>query len=366
MDIRSTGLFSAGNKMWPSQLRPGQHLSVQVLRMGENGEGTILLEGEETPALLETVAKTGDRFGVTVREVADGTLLLVRDPTQAGAAATRSEHLPVTTERGVSGSGSLELEQVLRNFAVSSRPELLVLVQADNVRPVQPAGLLTTVAGLIPEWSELTSADLPEQLVRFFKGLGLDYEHRLKLISRLDDRFKDAEVTDLKNTLKAQILSLLSGAKDAGANPEFLTKLLRELTAQQLWYQTGVGETAYMLWQFMVGEQDRYYNVRAAVEGSRKGKKIDRLHCHVAVGLETPTLGEIGVDAWFNQDAVKLKVLSHDPEMLEPILDEVLPVTRAQLQKLGLNLGSVESSNLDDNFQRFLHGEKLPGVDIRT
>ena len=362
MDIRNLGQITAGNKVWTTRWQPGQRLAVQVLSLAENGEATILLDGEETPALLETATRAGDKFGVTVREVQDDALLLVRDAKQAGNSLMAQ--FPASAERGLNGSSLVE--QALKVFAGENRPALLVLVQGETEVPATMEGMQKSLADLIPEWGEITAADFPERLVRLLKVLGLDYEHRLNQFDRLNEQFKQAELNDLKGTVKARLLSLLIGAKDGDAGLELATKLLRELTAQQLWFQSGARETAYMIWQFPVSEEDGYFNVRVAAEGGRKGKKVDHHHCHVAVGMETPSLGEVGVDAWFYQDTVNLKVLTNSPEMLAPLLQEVLPVTQVQLQKLGLNLGRVDNGYLDGDFQRFLRGQRPRGVDVQT
>ncbi len=75
-NFNSLGLFNQNLSM---KYLPGQLLFIEIISKKPSGEGIIVLEGQEIPALLEISAEAGDKIWVKILEVADDGLLLVRE-----------------------------------------------------------------------------------------------------------------------------------------------------------------------------------------------------------------------------------------------------------------------------------------------
>lgn len=364
MDINRIGQLPAISKGLPLPWQPGQHLQIEVITITGAGEGIILLDGQLTPALLETSVKPGDKFGVTVREINDGTLLLVRDAANDPKVSFGNQDY--IKERGFPLNE--QIEKLLQNFPEIEEPGITLLAENKSESiPPQLNKVRDILRQIIPEWNTLNSENGPQQFLHLAKTLGLDLEYRLRQSLKQNNLIGEPELENLRETVKSQILSLLQNEK----NPlpvvwrERLQQALQELTAQQFWVHTGSKETAFVLFQFPLQNQGNFFNVRIAIESSRKGTKMDFHHSHIALSLETPNLGTIGVDAWFFNERVNLKVLSSEPNELLPLIDEVMPITKEQFSKIGFYLNSVETGPWDPHIQRFIKGERLNGVDIQ-
>ena len=170
------------------------------------------------------------------------------------------------------------------------------------------------------------------------------------------------------STLKPLILQMLQ-------NPSLLAtqhlkdfeEILNQLTGQQLWLRTGDQEKAYVLLHIPIRDNGNMLLANVAIESTRKGNKMDTDHCHLALQMETPLLGEVGVDLWFFEDNLSLRVLIDQPERLTSLLEQILPLTKESFLQIGFNLRSVEIGDLtiDQEFKRFILGQRKKGVDLK-
>ncbi|EGW38134.1 hypothetical protein [Desulfosporosinus sp. OT] len=208
-----------------------------------------------------------------------------------------------------------------------------------------------------------------EKFVECLRKLGLNYEQRLQQMLKLDSQAKEVEKNSLKETFKFKLLEAIQHQEGQGLHdPDGpLAHLLQKITGQQLWFKTGVLDNAFMLLHIPLLNQGQPVPVRIAIESARKGSKMDEQHCRVAIQIETEQLGDIGIDAFFDQDSLTFRVLTRNLPFLPQLIEAVIPETRAEFSKLGFNVAKVETGDLDQNieFQNFLRGIRRSGVDVQ-
>lgn len=342
-----------------NQWRSGDRLLVEVVHKTAEDKGTVRINGQDVLALLETSTQVGDKFWVRVGNTSQESLLLIREPLQEkqGDVHLAPQQFPQLTERG------LPINQ-----------EILTLIETFSSRAMDIQGTMSdefmvNLRKSIPEWGGLSEENGAEELVEFLRKLGINYEHRLAQIQKLDPRAKEAEIDSLKDTYKYKLLEALQN-KDAQAqeHDSQSTHLLQIITAQQLWLKTGTLDNAFMLLHLPLLNQEQLVPAHIAIESSRKGSKMDEKHCRIAIQVETQQFGDVGIDAYFNQDSLFFRILTRDTQVLPQLLEIVMPQTRVIFSKLGFNLESVEMGDLDKNleFQNFLKGSRRSGVDIQS
>ena len=144
--------------------------------------------------------------------------------------------------------------------------------------------------------------------------------------------------------------------------------LLDKVTGQQMWIRAGGLDNAFILLYLpFLNQKEEPVPARIAIESARKGSKMDEHHCIIAVQVETQGLGEVGVDALFDNDTLTFRVLTHDLDFMPQLIEEIYPETKDKFAKLGFALRSIETGSLTDNieFQNFLKGKRRSGVDVR-
>ena len=223
------------------------------------------------------------------------------------------------------------------------------------------------VNNTVPQWSSL-SKDGFMQLFLLFRGLGLDYERRLKNLDSSKDPEKSNLQAELKRSLKGILLSLLTRGGGNGDEKSLATNLLDRLTGQQILLQGGNSEAPFYLMEIPLQSEGELYNQTLAIKASRKGNKLDLDHCRLALRAETPTLGELGLEGWIYEAQLTLKVFSDNPERLQSLVEENFAHTREIFNQMGMSLHPITVGPLEtaDEFHRFLKGELREGVDYQV
>lgn len=355
------------NKIGLNQWLPGERLLVEVIRKIGEGEGTIRVKGQDIFAILETSTEIGDKFWVKVGDIKEGNLLLIREPLLAkqGDIPVVQHQFQQVTERGL--PNNLDIVTLLKTFLTANTGLLDSVMR--NLQGLINEDILLNFKKSIPKWEEISEENGAEELVECLRKLGLNYEQRIQLMLKLNPQTKEAEKSSLKETLKYALLQALQSHEGQNLDdPEgALALMLQKITGQQLWFKTGAMDNAYMLLHLPLYHRDHILPAQIAIESARKGPKMDENHCRVAMQIETQFLGEIGIDAFFNQDALSFRVLTRDLQFFPQFVEEVMPETRERFAKLGFNIVKVETGNLDENleFQNFLRGSRRSGVDIQ-
>ncbi|HUS90142.1 MAG TPA: hypothetical protein VMW91_12405 [Desulfosporosinus sp.] len=363
------GILAPGavNSILLKQWHLGERLLVEVVQKTSEGEGTIRVNGQDVSALLESSTKVGEKFWVKVGNLSEGSVLLIREPLmeKQGDIHVAPQQFKQLTERGL--PINQEIITLLKAFPTSNTGIFGALLTSLQGTPLD--GLLMNFRKLIPKWEGLSEETGAEELVECLRKLGLNYEQRIQQMMKLDSQTKDAEKNSLKDTFKFALLEALQNQEglDDYDSEGPVTNLLQELTGQQLWFKTGALDNAYLLLHLPLLNQEQFVPVQIAIESARKGGKMDEQHCRVAIQIETQQLGDIGIDAFFDQDSLTFRVLTRNLPFLPQLLEEVMPETRAEFSKLGFNLAKVETGDLDQNieFQNFLRGIRRSGVDVQ-
>lgn len=356
---------SIGQSPW----RPGERLLVEVVKKAGESEGTIRVKGQEVFVHLDTSTELGDKFWVKVGDVKEGSLQLIREPLTEKQADLRvvPQQFQQLTERGLPINQTILT--LLKTFTSPNIEHLGNLLE--NVPGTLTDEFIVNLRKTIPTWDGLSEENGAEKLVRFLKGLGLNYEQRIQQMLKLDSQARDVEKNSLKDTFKFKLLEAIQnqeGQVSEDSNSP-LAQLLQKITGQQLWFKTGALDNAFMLLHLPLINQEHIVPVKIAIESARKGHKMDEQHCRVAIQIETEQLGDIGVDALFDQDSLTFRVLTHDVNVpiINQLIETVMPETKAEFSKLGFNLVNVATGDLKQNieFQNFLRGTRRSGVDIQ-
>jgi len=363
------GILAPGaiNGIGLNQWHLGERLLVEVVQKTGEGEGIIRVNGQDLFALLETSTELGEKFWVKVGDVKEGSLLLIREPLmdKQGDIHVVPQQFQQLTERGL--PINQEIITLLKTFPTANAGILGALLTSLQGTPLD--GLIMNFRKSIPKWEGLSEETGAEKLVECLKKLGLNYEQRIQQMLKLDSPAKEVEKNSLKDTFKFALLEAIQNQEGADLyDPDGpLALLLQKITGQQLWFKTGTLDNAFMLLHLPLLNQGQLVPVQIAIESARKGPKMDEQHCRVAIQIETQQLGDIGIDAFFDQDSLTFRVLTRNLPFLPQLLEEVMPETRAEFFKLGFNLVKVETGDLDQNieFQNFLRGIRRSGVDVQ-
>ncbi|WP_407314200.1 hypothetical protein [Desulfosporosinus sp. SB140] len=332
----------------------GQKIIIEMLSQVEDGKASILVNGKSVQAFLDIEAKPGDKFQAVVKNFVNNTLVLSRDTeVQKPVESVLSNALnTVLANRDLPNN---ELFVYLLNDAqTASYPEIL------NNSDL-PEELLQKFNDLIPSLKGLSNQEAAGQLKSFLKQLGINYEHRLFDILIKGQGGDSEELAQLKDTLKAQLLSLT----DTHPSSSVINQFLDKITGQQLWHDTGVDGNGYMLAEIPIRQDQGVKSIKLAIQGSRKNGKIDPKHCRIALQTETPNLGPIGIDAFFSMNQLSLSLLTKNPDALSILLDGLMAEVKGNFQMLGVNLTSIHVKPLDNlEFHTLLKGEAKNGVDV--
>ncbi|EHQ90220.1 hypothetical protein [Desulfosporosinus youngiae] len=357
---------SVNQNLQLNKFKLGERLLIEIIHKTSEGEGTIRTRGQTMLALIETSTKAGEKFWARVASLNEGGLLLVREPLPGKPGEVSApQQFQALTERGLPNNP--EIIALLKSFPAAKMGVLSSLLGS------MPGSLLTdellkNLRKAIPQWNSLAEENGVDKLLASLKKLGLNYEQRLQQMLKLDHPAKEIEKNSLKDTFKGRLLEAIQRQEDQGFSDSDspLAGLLQKITGQQLWFKTGAMDNAYMLLHFLLFDQERFVPVQIAIESARKGLKMDEEHCRIAVLVETEELGELGIDAFFTEDSLSCRVLSHDLSDLPQLLDMVIPETRKRFAQMGFTLGNVEVGELEQNleFQKFLLGSRRSGVDI--
>ncbi len=263
----------------------------------------------------------------------------------------------------------------LKGISLETANSLINATVSNEGQPLDETTVMQRLWEMIPQWSTLrdnqTKDGGAEILLKLLKALGLDFESRLANL-KLAEKQGDSELNQLKDTVKAQLMELIHSSSGAagkeGKGGEKLEPLLNYLTGQQLWLQSGSREPAYILLHLPVRHQDSVYEARIAVESGRKGAKIDIDHCRIALMLDTPNLGEIGVDAWFFEKTLSIKILSSYPTNISEWLTEMKEEIGGRFNQIGFRLGEIKVEDLTEKvpLEEFITGKRRSGVDYKT
>ncbi|MDR3602736.1 MAG: hypothetical protein P4L49_20050 [Desulfosporosinus sp.] len=356
-------LKGAGVNQW----RPGERLLVEVVQKTGDGEGTIRVKGQDMFALLETSTELGEKFWVKVGEIKEGNLQLIREPglDKQGDKPVVSQQFQQLAERGL--PINQDIITLLKTFPSANSELLGTLVE--SIQGSMTDEFIINLRKSIPEWEGLSEENGAEKLIECLRNLGLDYEQRIQQMLKLNSPAKEVEKNSLKDTFKFKLLEAIQNqeGQDLLDSEGPLAHLLQKITGQQLWFKTGTLDNGFMLLHLPLLNQGQYMPAQIAIESARKGAKMDEQHCRVAIQMETQQLGEIGIDAYFNQDSLTFRVLTHNLPFLPQLLEAVMPATRAEFSKLGFNIAKVETGDLEQNveFQNFLQGIRRSGVDVQ-
>jgi len=172
-----------------------------------------------------------------------------------------------------------------------------------------------------------------------------------------------ARVAQDSDTLKSKLIRLLeaTGQNLATSERGMARALLDDITAQQLWLQSGIRKNAFVLMNMLLQDQDELYQARIAIESARKGSRMDPRHCRIAVQVDTYHLGTVGADVWLYEDRIHLCLLSDDPEGMTEMIQPELPFAQEHFRALGMVLASITTKDFVDmpRFRTFLAGEQL-------
>lgn len=350
-----------------NQWRQGERVLVEVIHKTGEGEGTIRVKGQDVFALLETSTQVGEKFWVKVDKSNEGTLLLIREPLMQtqGDLHVAPQQFQQLTERGL--PINQDILTLLKTFPTANTGILGALL--GNVQGTLTDEFMMALRKSIPKWEGLSEENGAEELVECLRKLGLNYEQRILQMLKLDSPAKEVEKRSLKDTYKFKLLEAIRDQEGQDLyDPEGpLAHLLQKITGQQLWFKTGALDNAYMLLHLPLLNQEQLVPVQIAIESARKGTKMDEQHCRIAIQIETEQFGDLGIDAFFNQDSLTFRVLTRDLQFLPQFIEEIMPETRTEFAKLGFNLAKVETGDLDQSleFQNFIQGFRRSGVDVQ-
>jgi len=367
MEIGSISAPSSVNTALLNKFQLGERLLVEVVHKINEGEGTVRVKGQSMHALLETSTQVGEKFWVKVGSLNEGGLLLIREPILGNSKdiSLSPQQFQLILERGL--PNNQEIIALIKSFPTSNMGVFSSLFRSMQGTLITDE-LLINLKKAIPQWNSLSQDNGMEELLASLKRLGLNYEQRIQQILKLDYPAKEIEKQSLMDTFKGMLLKAIQGqaSEDLSDSDSPLAQLLQKITGQQLWFKSGTMDSAYMILHFPFLNQEQFVPVQIAIESARKGLKMDEQHCRIAILVETQELGEIGIDAFFSENTLSCRVLSHDLKFLPLLLEVVIPETKERFAKLGFHLERVEMGELDQNpeFQNFLQGSRRTGVDI--
>ncbi|KGK89727.1 hypothetical protein DP73_08815 [Desulfosporosinus sp. HMP52] len=366
MEVSGISAPSSANAALLSKFQLGERLLVEVMNISDKGEGTIRVKGQSLNALLETSTQVGEKFWVKVGNLNEGGLLLIREPIPGKLKDSFSvpPQVQQINERGLPNNQTIVA--LVKNFPTTPLEVFSALFGSMQGTAFNNE-LLTYLKKAIPQWSSLSGDNGKDELLKSLKKLGLNYEHRIHNMLKLDQPAKEIEKQSLLDTFKGVLLKAIQSQNNEDRNDSDnpLVQMLQKITGQQLWLKTGALDSAYLILHLPLLNHEQLIPAQIAIESSRKGSKMDENHCRIAILVQTQELGEIGIDAFFNEKNFTCKVLSDD-SLLPRLLEAAIPETKEKFIKLGFQLERVESGELRQNleFRNFLHGSRRSGVDI--
>ncbi len=354
MELQSVGASSFPLK--DIGIQTGQRILVEVLSLDYSGKSQIRLAGQEITALLEIPVEVGDKFWVGVQKIDKNGVLLVRE---------KEVNQPLFLSLNEQGMERLSFSR--GKFAEQEITSLFKQVLEKDISSGGKDSVRSFFQESIPQWSSLGGEAGYKLLTQLIKGLGFDYERRIRNLMNLPEEEQIEEQAKLSKTFKGILLSVL-GKESESEGKHLLTNLLDRLTGQQFWLQSASSEPPFFLLEFPIRHEGEVYSQRLAIKAARKGNKVDLGHCRVALHAQTPTLGEIGVEGWLYEGQLTLKVLSDDPELLSKVLEGSFSVAHEQFKRLGILLHpvGVETLRTSEDFHRFLRGELREGVNFQV
>ncbi|AHF11364.1 hypothetical protein [Dehalobacter restrictus] len=344
----------------------------EILYQAADKLWTILREGKNQGNLLSKTA-----FGTAPQETNAGAGQV---SSQAARQALRLTPEQITTilNRGINLTP--EISVILAKYLNQQNSSVLKTMLSDqnsanqssinqsstSQSPVDQKSPLSTLADLlwkiIPKWED-TSGEQFENILHYFKSLGLEHENQL-LFKLKNNAGQEAEQTENVKTM------LLNALAEDSASPEksALKGFLDEITGQQIWIQTGNKENAaYFLMHIPLQNNNEIYNCLLAVESSRKGHKMDIEHCHLALQVETEHLDQLGADLTLYDNKLHICLLNDHREELNPLIEDIYDQIKQGFADIGLSLEKISLKTYDEfpQFAHFLAGKNFSGVDIK-
>ncbi|SHN82345.1 hypothetical protein [Desulfitobacterium chlororespirans] len=316
-----------------------------------DGKGTpVPLDGKGTPAPSDGKSTPIPSDGKGASVANDGKSTPVPNDGKSSPVLNEAKVVQLSEGKNLNAPGGVQNDSDAERIGLTSK-ELIA----------------SFVNNTVPQWSSL-SKDGFMQLFLLFRGLGLDYERRLKNLDSSKDPEKSNLQAELKRSLKGILLSLLTRGGANGDEKSLATNLLERLTGQQILLQGGNSEAPFYLMEIPLQAEGELYNQTLAIKASRKGNKLDLDHCRLALHAETPTLGELGLEGWIYEAQLTLKVFSDNPERLQSLVEENFAHTREIFNQMGMSLHPITVGQLEtaDEFHRFLKGELREGVDYQV
>lgn len=343
-----------------SRLQIGQRLQVEVISKGQNQEGLISVGGKLIKAKLEVQVEPGERFWAAVKEADKNGIVLSREfLNNARLSNLSTEQLIILVSRGFAIDA--EISAYLSEFTANDKSYILALLESEN--PLL-RNLAAKLLANIPNWSTLKGTDISD-LIKYYENLGLEYERALY------ENYKNGQNDQKQDnlSLKALLLNILynNDALQEKRDKNILTKLLEQITGQQLWLQSGAGKNAYCLMQIPIQDNGEIHYCKIAIESSRKGRKVDKEHCHLALQVDTPNAGLIGADLLIYENSIDISLLSDNTDVINPLIQEIYPDAEKGFELVGYRIQKLAVKSFEEypNFSRFLTGSNLTGVDIK-
>lgn len=348
----------------PIQLKVGQRLLVEVVSQDHKQEGLISVGGKLIRAKLEAQVQTGERFWAVVKEADEQGIILSRvSLNKAKINNLRNEELLFLIKRGLALDP--EIYDYLKRFIdpsnITFTTELLAILRGKN-NYLQK--LATVIWNSIPRWSQLSGSNFSPLLI-YYQMLGIDYEYLIYEDYRNEQDNQGARSWPLKYYL-LQILSKHFESLNT-AEKACLNEILSEITGQQLWLQTGTGDSAYCLLHFPLFDKGELYQARLAIESSRYGRRIDTKHCHLALQVETPHIGLVGADLVLYDNKLSICILHDHIEEIFPLIQKMEAEIQKGFATLGFSLQQISGKTFVEcpQFAKFISGIQLSGVDIK-
>lgn len=343
-----------------SRLQVGQRLQVEIVSNDSNQEGIISLNGKLIKAKLEAQVQTGDQFWAAVKAADENGIVLSRESlNQARLNNFSAEQLIILFNRGF--APDKEVSDTLAKFIRNETSALLSFLAVKNP---QLKNLIAKLWMIIPKWSEMSGVS-PGQLKQYYHLLGLDHEKLLYQHYKVNPGKPKPDF----ESIKALLLKMIEDNSDSYSSEEknTINKFLEEITGQQLWLNTGAKRNAYCLMHFPLQDNGVLYNGKLAIESSRKGRRMDKEHCHLALQVETPHLGLVGADLIIHEKGIQICILHDNTAELSLLLQKLGADTENGFASLGYKLLRVSSKTFEEypQFSRFISGKYSSGVDLK-
>ena len=338
-------------------IREGHRYLIEIVNVGQNNEGVIIINGTRINVKFETNVQIGEKFWVT-GSIEDNKIVLKRELGEISKPEIDTKQ-NLLLNRG--SSANADIAKYITDFTNKST----IINSLLNSRNSQLGSLISFLWSIIPKWSEVKKSK-ENFLYNYYKRLGVELEktvYEYLFQSKSQNGFTS-------DSVKFQLLYLLAQKQNTlGQNEkDMLVKLLHEITGQQLWIQPGNKENIYMLLHFPLQDNGILYNCKIAIEGKRKGRKISVDFFHIALQVETENLGVVGVDLLIYRDSINVKLLNDKLiDGFKTNIDELQSQIDDIFTNLGYNLKnfSIDSFSNYSQFEKFISGNSMLGVDLK-